>query len=515
MPNFFAAAPARDKPSAPAPDLPSYKVLLVDDDEEIHDITRLVLADYNFVGHGLEFISACSAREAIEMMQQHPDIALILLDVVMEHEESGLEVVRHIREVQKNSLVRIILRTGQPGQAPEREVIMNYDINDYKEKTELTAQKLFTTVTAALRSYRDLQTIEENRKGLIKVIDATARLFELKSLSSFSEGVLHQLIALLHIDEDHAAYLHASSFAAIQVEDTEFHIISATGEFAPKIGLPLSLAVTPQIMQNLRRAIECRCNLFAKDEFVGYFETKNGSKHVVYMSGARRISETDKQMLAIYANNVAIAFDNIYLNREIIETQKNIVFMLGEVVERRSKETGNHVRRMTELSCLLARKYGLPTEEIELLHMAAPMHDVGKIGIPDNILHKPDRLTPAEYEVIKTHTTIGHNILKGSNRPIMEAAALIALQHHERWNGRGYPNGLKGEEIHIFGRITALADVVDALGHRRCYKHAWSLAEITAHLQAERGEHFQPELVDIFLANVGEYHEIEKRFPSV
>ncbi len=156
----------------------SWKLMIVDDEEEIHRVTRLALNDFSFEDRGLSFISAFSGEEAKALLQEHPDTAVVLLDVVMESEHAGLDVARYIRETLNNKLVRIILRTGRPGQAPEKRVIMDYDINDYKEKSELTVQKLTTSVITALRSHRDLHIIDRNRRGLLQIINASAQLFE-------------------------------------------------------------------------------------------------------------------------------------------------------------------------------------------------------------------------------------------------------------------------------------------------------------------------------------------------
>ena len=187
---------------------------------------------------------------------------------------------------------------------------------------------------------------------------------------------------------------------------------------------------------------------------------------------------------------------------------------LGEVVETRSKETAQHVKRVAEYSYLLAVKAGLSEDKAQLLRMASPMHDVGKIGIPDSILFKPGKLTEEEFNIIKTHTVIGHSILKNSPRRIMRTAATIALQHHERWDGTGYPHGLAEDETHIFGRITALADVFDALACDRVYKKAWPLDEVLAYLREQRGRQFDPRLVDIFLANIDRLTAIRATYPD-
>jgi response regulator RpfG family c-di-GMP phosphodiesterase len=186
--------------------------------------------------------------------------------------------------------------------------------------------------------------------------------------------------------------------------------------------------------------------------------------------------------------------------------------LLGEVGESRSQETGNHVRRVAKYSKLLGELYGLGEEEIHLVYSASPMHDIGKIGIPDSILLKPGKLDPEEYEVMKTHSAIGHDILKNSSRPLLQAAAIIANEHHEKWDGSGYPNALSGENIHIYGRIIALADVFDALSCDRVYKKAWPMDKIIELIINERGRHFDPNLVDMFMANLERFTDIASEF---
>ncbi|WP_372999039.1 PAS domain S-box protein [Sulfurimonas sp.] len=204
--------------------------------------------------------------------------------------------------------------------------------------------------------------------------------------------------------------------------------------------------------------------------------------------------------------------DVINVHKEIEETQREVIYKMGEIGESRSKETGNHVKRVAEYSRLLACKYGLPEEESELLYDASPMHDIGKVGIPDNVLKKPGKLDADEWVIMRTHSEIGFNVLSGSNRAILKAAATVAYEHHEKYDGSGYPKGLKGEEIHIYGRITALADVFDALGSDRVYKQAWSDGRIFDLFKSERGKHFDPKLVDIFFENLDQFLEIRDKF---
>ncbi len=190
------------------------------------------------------------------------------------------------------------------------------------------------------------------------------------------------------------------------------------------------------------------------------------------------------------------------LHAEVEDTQREIVYKLGEVGETRSKETGNHVKRVAQYSKDLALLYGLDIKEAQILFDASPMHDIGKVGIPDEILKKPTKLTKEEFEIMKTHAEIGYKLLKGSKRPVLKAAAIVAKEHHEKYDGSGYPRGIKGEDIHIYGRITALADVFDALGSHRYYKKAWEDDRIIDLLISEKGKHFDPVLVDLFMDNL-------------
>ncbi|MFD0698614.1 HD domain-containing phosphohydrolase [Paenibacillus sp. GCM10027628] len=216
------------------------------------------------------------------------------------------------------------------------------------------------------------------------------------------------------------------------------------------------------------------------------------------MTPNEQFSDKDMEYLTLAASYAGKSLESALLTHEIEETQKEIIFTMGEISESRSKETGNHVKRVAEYSYVLALGLGMNQEEADLLKMASPMHDIGKVAIPDDVLKKPGKLTDEEFKVMQNHTLIGYNLLKNSNRHILKTAAIVAYEHHEKWNGRGYPQGLKGEEIHIYGRITAIADVFDALGSERVYKKAWELDRILNLFKEERGEHFDPKVVDVF-----------------
>lgn len=215
-----------------------------------------------------------------------------------------------------------------------------------------------------------------------------------------------------------------------------------------------------------------------------------------------------KQLLKINNINLTAKMKSTQerLTTELEDTQREMIYMLTDLMEANSVETGSHIKRMAQVAALLARLHpSLSNEDEQILLDAAPMHDIGKITVPHDVLHKPGKFTDAEREIMKEHTTTAYNLLKRSRRKIMQAAAIIAHQHHEKWDGSGYPRGLKGNEIHIYGRVVAVADVFDALTHRRCYKSPWSVEDAKQYIITNSGSHFDPQLVEIFTTNFDQF----------
>jgi response regulator RpfG family c-di-GMP phosphodiesterase len=330
-----------------------WKILIVDDDEDIHDVTEMALRRLVYEDRPLLILHAFSALEAKLRLIENPDVAVALLDVVMENDTAGLDLVKTIRDVMKNDNIRLILRTGNPGKAPEESVTLAYDINDYRGKTELTAQSLRTAVIIALRSYQAVITIKN-------------------------------------------------------------------------------------------------------------------------------------------------------LHKEIDDTQKELIYTLGEIAESRSLETGHHVKRVSEISSFLAEKLNLPNDHVDLIGLAASMHDLGKMAIDDRILNKPGKLTKDEFEIVKKHSALGYEILKNSKRELLQLAAVIAHEHHENYDGSGYPRGLKGDEISLESRIVGLVDVYDALFIKRVYKESWPKKDILEYMRSQRGIKFDPLILDVFFENLEE-----------
>lgn len=342
----------------------SWKVLIVDGDAGIHRVSELSIKRLKYKERDIKLFHAFNQLEAQEILESNEDIALVLLDLVIGDDHRVIDLVSFIRKQLHNHFTQIIIRTSNPGHAPVEQMIIDYDVNDYQEKTDLTNQKLRTSIITAIRAYDSIRTIET-------------------------------------------------------------------------------------------------------------------------------------------------------LNEELDLSKYDLFFTLGQIAETRSKETGNHVKRVGEISKLLALKCGYTEKESELLKMAASMHDVGKMAIPDVILNKPGKLTKEEFDVMKTHSSIGYEMLKSSEKPILDYAAVIAKEHHENYDGSGYPDGLVGKEIQRYSRIVSVADVFDALGNKRAYKDPWPMDEIIKFMKEQSGIKFDPQIMDVFFEHIEEVIHIRDQYPDL
>jgi len=315
-----------DEPVAPAPELPRWKVAIVDDDQGVHTGTRFVLQDFSLHGRSLELLSARSAAEARELFRANPDMAVILLDVVMETEGAGLDLVQFVRKELKNETVRIILRTGQPGQAPERRVVVDYDINDYKAKTELTADKLFTTLTAALRSYEQLIKLVQTRRGLEIIIDAAATLFDQRSLQRLAEGVLTQLASLLAVD-------CAGILVLRETEGEGLVVLAGSGSYRDYAS-DKRRALEPELAQLIHGAFESRRHDFLRGRYLLYMGTGSGRELVALMDADKELSDTDRALVGVFCSRLAAAFDNVTLYEQLERAN----LRLEEKVQKRTSQ---------------------------------------------------------------------------------------------------------------------------------------------------------------------------------
>jgi signal transduction histidine kinase len=291
---------------------PRWKIAVIDDEPAVHDGTRFALHDYRLNGQGLEILSAYSAAEGRELMRSHPDVAVVLLDVIMESDTAGLGLVEFIRKELKNETVRIILRTGQPGQAPERRVIVDYDINDYKAKTELTADKLFTALTAALRSHQQLERMVQTRRGLEIIIEAASALFDFKSMQRLAEGVLTQIASLLNVDCAGILVLREGQNA-----HETFSVLAGSGCYSRFIGSEVSEIIEHDLRHLVEEAFTRRHHEFSPRRSVLYIKTLSGREVVVVLEAARHLSGTDRALVEIFCSRLSIAFDNVILYEQL------------------------------------------------------------------------------------------------------------------------------------------------------------------------------------------------------
>jgi len=486
--------------SAPADALPRpnpWKLLVVDDELDVRRLTTINLRGFVFEGRGLQLIEAGSVAEAKALLDAHPDIAVALVDVVMEADDSGLKLVEHIRNERGNALMRVVIRTGQPGMAPEQFVIENYDIDDYRDKTDLTTLQLYSTVRLALKGYRDLQTIELNRAGLSRILAVTPDLYNLHrdKLEEYFQGVLMQLIGICKLG--HSGMISTIDGMVLTVEGHDVQIRAGAGEL--EVG---------SYTEGRRQQIAELCTRVVKGEHVTE-GLRDGAMVVplqvqqdvfgfVYLESAEKLSGSDRELIQILANQCAAGLDNFRLHHSLEESYEEAIDMLAQVAEFKDSATGTHIQRIQEYTRRLALALGQSTEKANLYARASRLHDIGKVGIADVILRKPGALEPHERCAMQRHAEIGDTILKRA--PSLAMARVVARSHHERWDGSGYPDGTAGVNIPYVARLVAVADVFDALVNARPYKGAWQVDRAIQEIRHGVGTHFDPDIATAFLS---------------
>lgn len=482
------------------PDQRQWRVLIVDDDQDVHAVTRLALRNVTFKDRELELFSAYSGREGFDILANTPDIALVLLDVVMETDDAGLVLARRIREELHNAIVRVVLRTGQPGQAPEQRVIVEYDINDYKAKTELTTQKLFTTVISALRAYESLNMLERSRVGLGKILAGATNLYQIHSLREFASGVLNQVSAILDVGADGVLCL-------MQGDTGTTTVVAATGGYtalAEAEHLPAGHALAPTIA----KAFAEQKSQFDHPANVLYIRTQEHRDVAISVTPPWPLAQIQRDLLEVFCERIAAAFDNLYMFGQLRKAQEATVIALADLAEFRDGDIKGHVRRMQQLSSSIAARMKergaypdqLTPQLLDMIGLASILHDVGKVATPDHILLKPGAHTEEERGHMQAHASVGQKVLERAAGMVdgvsyLTYGAEIAGAHHEHFDGRGYPNGLRGNEVPLSARIVAVVDVYDSLMHERTYNEAWPQAAALQYIRERSGTQFDPEVV--------------------
>ncbi|MBJ7552186.1 HD domain-containing phosphohydrolase [Marinomonas ostreistagni] len=491
--------------------LEPWKVALIDDEDDIIAVSEMVLKRLLVDDRPLKFLKAHSAKEAMKLFEENSDIAIAMVDVVMENDHAGLDLVKWIRESHKNTSTRLVLRTGQPGQAPEEDVIRDYDINDYKNKTELNSTRLKTTIYSAIRSYRDIKEVEQGHKGLEDVVNATTRVLQSNSSEEFCAQVYEELKALT-ADESISLNLYYRNRNVLGQQEY-LKMFYDGAQCKMEMSEPLD-PYSKKVAASLQLALDLESDVQTDNSFTCFTQLSKQSECAISIQHDLEFCELTRKLLNVFLTKAAIIFESLSRREDVERTQQELMFILGEAIEQRSKETGCHVRRVSLISEFLARECGLDETMVSLIKHATPMHDIGKIAIPENILHKPAKLDAEEWSTMQTHAQVGYDLLRHSKKSLPIIGANIALYHHEKWNGKGYPAGLKGEDIPIEGRIMALADVIDALAAKRAYKEPWPNSKILELLHEERGQHFDPALCDIAIAKFDEIMALRDVYPD-
>ena len=488
-----------------------WRILVVDDDDSVHQVTKLVLSDAEIENRHLEIVSVYSMEEAQKTLLNDSDFCMAFVDVVMETDHAGLELVQWIREDLKNQAIRLVLRTGQAGTAPEAKVIKDFDINDYKEKTDFTSNKMITTVYASIRAYRDIMTIQRSLDAFKKLIETTHDLLKIHQLKSFGSAALNHLLALMNV-ESSALYI-ARTQIDFDLNATNL-IIACTGKYVCESDSLESSDIDDEVKEKIQQVFINKAHYSDEKCFVGYYQAAVNAASVLYIEFEDDNEHFKASLAELFATNVALILEGLTRQKEIEKTQKELLFIVGEAVEARSKETGSHVKRVAIICELIAKHLGMSEAFIEALRLAAPLHDLGKIAIPEYILHKPGKLEGDEWNIMQSHAQIGGDILEKSTVSVSKLAARLAHYHHENWDGSGYPEGLVGDDIPIEARIMAIADVFDALGSKRCYKEPWTDDKIKGYLVEQKNIKFEDKLVDIIIDDYDNFSAIREQYPD-
>ena len=310
---FVFADEMLPKNGALTPPQPPWRILVVDDDADVHEATRFALKGIPILGRPVEFLHAHSGAEALAVLRREQDIAVLLLDVVMETPDAGLRIVDAIREELQLTNLRIVLRTGQPGQAPEMDAISRYDINDYKTKNELTRNKLFTTVTAALRSYDQLRSLDASRCGLEKIIAASNDMMTRPGLHSFAEGIIIQIASLIGVPPEGLVCAGTPPLLPQNGQAPEFAIIAAAGRFSGLTDKPFDTIDEPGVAAALQQSLLERRNLVEPHSVTLFFETQDQHAYAVFVDSSEPIRELDQGLLHMFCTNMSLCAQNIQL----------------------------------------------------------------------------------------------------------------------------------------------------------------------------------------------------------
>lgn len=489
-----------------------WKILIADDDADVHATTRMALRGAGFRGRALEFLDAYSGAETLTVLQDNPDTAIVFLDVIMETEDAGLGTVRAIRDSGFN-LVRIIIRTGFPGQAPERSVIVDYDIHDYKEKTGLSVQKLFTSVISALRAYDDLVALESHRRGLMSVLESVSA-FDFNAVKRYVTRMLAEFINLARIGSGNVVAVSRRSVSPERAPT----VLAAIGDW-PATGDQVTMDDLPAAISGLLAE-----SLERRQSLVGHggrtlFSHHHGVDLVVFATGDDAFALADEVLLDVLLINVCQAISNQGTFADMASDRDAVLHGLALRAEhwddrarRPDDSLAAELERLARLTEAVARRLdttlGFP-DRIDSCFLrdigcAAMLHDLGNESISALLLAKSGFYAPEERAQMQEHVAAGVRALKtfscgASQTGALELAREIVACHHERFDGVGYPGRLQGDAIPLAARLVAVADAYVAMTSPRPHRPALDASVACKEIKAGEGRQFDPRIVQAFL----------------
>jgi signal transduction histidine kinase len=380
--------------------LPAWKILIVDDDADIHAMTRLALDDFEFSGRKLQLFQAMSGIEAQEILANESKIAVALIDVVMETDDAGLRLVEFIRNQLKNSSIRLIIRTGQPGMAPEREVIERYDINDYKDKTELTEGKLYTTIRLALKSYHDMITLKTNQKALTKILEIAPELYHPQSITQFFNGVLLQVIGLCNLGEN-SLISTISDGIVVMANDNKVMVQAGTGRFAnpnqnPEVEKILKICSGSILEEDCKKLLPPGTVLIP-------LNVQNKTIGLIYLENAKSLNETNQKLIRIMVNQCTSALENLQLYLDLKKAHQKTSQLLNMAEQAREMATAAN-RAKTTFLAKMSHELRTPLNAI-IGYSDLIQEDVVDIGCED-ILPDLEKIQMAGQQLLTIITDI-------------------------------------------------------------------------------------------------------------
>ncbi|NQY21099.1 MAG: HD domain-containing protein [Campylobacteraceae bacterium] len=469
----------------------SWKVLIVDDEKDVHSLTRTVLRDLEYEDKNIIFSSAYSGKEALEILKKENDFAVILLDVIMETDDAGLVFASKLRNELQNHTTRIILRTGQTGDVPIKDVIIKYDINDYKEKTQLNTSNLYISVLLALRSYRDIKLIINKNIYLKEIIYFTKELNKQKDINTFTNILISSLNSLLFLDKNNIKeYIYT-----YDINDNSINILNDS-----------DFILTKEKEIIINKLIDNNEFLYKNNSMIFILALDNFYL-VIDLENIKNENKMNKTFIRMFLDTARVILNNLYTNKRILKEQEELLSIINKLIKRKSNPISSHLNRVSKIVYVIAKAYGLSDDDAKELELASSMHDIGKIDLDENLLNNKN-INKEEELLIQKHTQIGYNLLKYSSTSLLKQAAIIAYEHHESWDGSGYPRRLEKEEIHLYSRITAIADFYDSLRIPRSSEKEWPLYDAINFLKKNRNILFEASLVDILIDNIKEIEKI-------